>query len=167
MLIKDLHTRCNLTFSLCRGQAYNGAVNMQGKRSGVAARFLSKNPAAIPVHCFAHSLNLCLQGIRKNVVSIRDAIEIVKEVGKLILYSPKRLHLFSSTLQLASDSGVSLKLLYPTRWTARTVAINARLKEYNVLLEVLEEIHMTNPDEYGTKAQACYIYWRNLIHFLA
>ena len=42
---------------------------------------------------------------------IRDAIEIVKEVGKLILYSPKRLYFFSSTFQQASDSGVSLKLL--------------------------------------------------------
>ena len=40
----------------------------------------------------------------------------------------------------------------PTRWTARTVAINAILKDYNILLEVLEEIHMTTPDEYGTKA---------------
>ena len=58
----------------------------------------------------------------------------------------------SSTLQQASDSGVSLKLLCPTRWTARTLGINAILKDYNVLLEVLEEIHMTTPDEYGTKA---------------
>ena len=83
---------------------------------------------------------------------IRDAIEIVKEVGKLILYSPKRLYLFSSTLHQASDIGVSLKLLCPTRWTDRTVAINATLKDYNVLLEVLEEIHMTTPNEYGIKA---------------
>ena len=83
---------------------------------------------------------------------IRDAIEIVNEVGKLILYSPKRLHLFSSSLQQASDSGVNLKLLSPTRWTARTVAINAILKDYNVLLEVLEEIHMTTTDKYGIKA---------------
>ena len=28
----------------------------------------------------------------------------------------------------------------------------AILKDYNVLLVVLEEIHMTTPDEYGTKA---------------
>ena len=100
MVIKDLLTRCNLTFPLCRGQAYDGA-----------AKFLSENPAVIPVNCFVHSLNLYLQGIGKNVVYIRDAIEIVKEVGKLILYSPKRLYFFSSTFQQASDSGVSLKLL--------------------------------------------------------
>ena len=99
-MIKDLLTRCNLTFSLCRGQAYDGAANMQGKISGVAARFLSENPAAILVHCFSHSLNLCLQGIGKHVACIRDAIEIVKEVGKLILYSPKRLLLFNSSTSI-------------------------------------------------------------------
>jgi hypothetical protein len=109
-VIKDLLTRCNLPLSLCRGQAYDGAANMQGKRSGVAARLLSENPAAIPVHCFAHSLNLCLQGVGKNVVCIRDALEIVKEIGKLIKLSPKRFHLFSTKLQQASDSGVSLKV---------------------------------------------------------
>ena len=36
--------------------------------------------------------------------------------------------------------------------TARRVAINAILQDYNVLVEVLEEIDMTTPDEYGTKA---------------
>ena len=53
-------------------------------------------------------------------------------------------------------------MLCPTRLTARTVAINAILKDYNVLLEVLEEIHMTTPDEMEQKLQACYIYLRNL-----
>ena len=28
--IKDILTRCNLPLSLCRGQAYDGAANMQG-----------------------------------------------------------------------------------------------------------------------------------------
>ena len=76
MVIKDLLTRCNLIFSLFYGQTNDGAANMQGKKSGVAARFLSENPAAIPVHCLANSLNLCFQEIGKNVVCIRDAINL-------------------------------------------------------------------------------------------
>lgn len=72
------------------GQAYDGTSNMQGKRSGVATRFKNEQPAAIPVHCFAHSLNLCLQDAGRN---LRDALETV---SNLIRYSPKRLHLFSS-----------------------------------------------------------------------
>ena len=78
---------------------------------------------------------------------IRDALDMVKEIGKLIQFSPKRHHLFSLKLQQASDSGVSLKILCPTRWTARTAAIDAILKDYGVLLEVLEEIHETTTDE--------------------
>ncbi len=152
-VIKDLFIRCNLPLEMCRSQAYDGAANMQGKRSGVAARFLAENPAAVPVHCFAHSLNLCLQGIGRNIVCLRDALDVVREIGKLIRFSPKRLHLFSSVIKEVKEEGtVSLKLLSTTRWTARTAAIDAILKDYYVLLEILEEIHDTTKDEYGLKA---------------
>ena len=45
-----------------------------------------------------------------------------------------------------------MKSLSLTRWTARTGAIDAIIKDYNVLLESLEEIHATTRDEYGLKA---------------
>ena len=70
----------------------------------MAARFLSKNKAAIPVHCFAHSLNLCLQGTGKTLVCLWDAIKIVNEIYNLIRFSPKRLHLFSIELVLEETS---------------------------------------------------------------
>ena len=88
MVIKDLLTRKNLIFSLCRGQAYDGAANIQGKRSGIVARFLNENPATIPVHWFAYSLNLSSGNWKKYSV-YQECYKIVKEVGKLILYSPK------------------------------------------------------------------------------
>lgn len=50
------------------------------------------------------------------------------------------------------EGAVTLKLLSTTRWTARTGSIDAILKDYDVLLEVLEEIHATTKDEYGLKA---------------
>ena len=77
---------------------------------GVAVRFLRENPAAIPVHCFAHSLNLCLQGIGKDIICIRDASVAVKDTGKLIQLSPKRLHLFSCALQATEENTVSLNV---------------------------------------------------------
>ncbi len=136
---------------MARPIAYDGAANMQGKHSGMAARFLAENPAAVPVHCFSHSLNLCLLGIGRNIVCLRDALDVVREIGKLIRFSPKRLHLFSSIKEVKEEGTVSLKLLSTTRWTARTAAIDAILKDYNVLLEILEEIHDTTKDEYGLK----------------
>ena len=56
-VIKDLLIRCSLSIDMCRGQAYDGAANMLGHRSGVATRFLAINPSALPVHCYAHSFN--------------------------------------------------------------------------------------------------------------
>ena len=87
----------------------------------------------------------------RNLVCIRDALETVREMSNLIRYSPKRLHLLSSKLSQASESHntVSLKPLSQTRWTAQTAAI---LKDYEVLLETLEEVHATTRDEYGLKA---------------
>ena len=153
-VIKDLLIRCDLPLALCRGQAYDGAANMQGRRTGVATRVRSEQPAAIPVHCCAHSLNLCLQDAGRRIVCIRDALEVCREVTNLIRFSPKRLHLFSLNLT-SSYGGVSLKPLSTTRWTARTAAIDAILKDYSVLMETMEEIHATTHDEYGLKASGC------------
>ena len=78
-VLKDLLIRCNLPLALCRGQAYDGAANMQGRKSGVAARVLKEEPAALPVHCLAHSLNLCLQDAAKQIVSLRDALNCAEK----------------------------------------------------------------------------------------
>ncbi len=84
---------------------------------------------------------------------LRDALDLVREIVKLIKYSPKRSHLFSEKLTESQDFGVvTLKPLCPTRWTARTAAIGAVLSDYGVLMETLEEVYQTTRDEYGLKA---------------
>ena len=150
-IIKDLLIRCNLPLALCRGQAYDGAANMQGRRTGVATRIKNEQPAALPVHCYAHSLNLCLQDVGRRLVCLRDALEICKGIVDRIRLSPKQLHLFSSNLQ-ASNSEIGLKPLCQTRWTARTAAIHAILKDYSVIMDTLEDINSTTHDEYGMMA---------------
>ena len=125
---------------------------MTGKRNGVATKIKEKVPAALPVHCFAHSLNLCLQDAGRKLEFLRNALDTTKEIAKLINFSPKRSHLFSEKLAQPDSTGVSIKLLCPTRWTARTGAIEAVLKDYSVLMETMEEIHHTTHDEYGLKA---------------
>ena len=151
-VIKDLLIRCELPLQLCRGQTYDGAANMLRKRSGVAARMLDENAAAIPVHCFGHCLNLILQDAGRKLVLIRDTLDLVKEICNLIRFSPKRLHLFSTNLQLSTDDITTLKPLSTTRWTARTSATEAVLKDYSVLMSTLSEIHSTSRDEYGLRA---------------
>ena len=89
-VIKDVLIRLNLPIRNCRGQAYDGASNMQGNIKGVATRVQEVEPSAIHVHCLAHCLNLCLQDVAKQCSLVRDALDIVNEILKLIKNSPKR-----------------------------------------------------------------------------
>ena len=115
---------------------------MLRKRSGVAARCLAENPAAVHVHCFPHSLKVCLQSTARNIVILRDAMELVIEITKLIKFSLNYfIYLFE--VKESNESAVSLKSLCPTRWTARTTAVDSILKYYSIPLDGLEEIHST------------------------
>lgn len=151
-VITDILTRCSLPLDMCRGQAYDGASTMQGVRSGLATRIKHDNPAALSVHCLAHCLNLCLQEEGRKLPFIRDALDLVREIAKLIAFSPKRAHLLSQNLSQSDTQGVNIKPLCPTRWTARTGAIGAILTDYPVLMETLDEVRQTTKDEYGLKA---------------
>ena len=74
-VILDILTRCSLPLKMCRGQAYDGAAAMKGVRSGVATRIKKENAAALPVHCLAHCLNLCLQEEGRKIPFIRDSLD--------------------------------------------------------------------------------------------
>ena len=126
-VMKDILCRCLLPLALCRGQAYDGAANMSGHVSGVATRLKAEQPAALHVHCLAHSLNLCLQDATRTCIRICDTIEMIRELVKLIKYSPKRTALFEKMqVQVSPDTGPSmLKPLCPTPWTVRTGTISA------------------------------------------
>ena len=152
MAIEDVLVRCVLPISQCRGQAYDGASNMAGPKSSVAARILQREPAATPVHCLCHCINLCLQDVSRKCKCIRDALDLVYELVSLIKYSPKREHLFTQYQLQNSPNIHRLKPLCPTRWTCRISSINAMIENYTVLQQTLEEIAETCQDEYGRKA---------------
>ena len=46
-IIKDILLWCSLLLSLCRGQAYDGAANMQEITNGVVTKIQKNNPAAL------------------------------------------------------------------------------------------------------------------------
>jgi hypothetical protein len=76
--LKDVLTRLNLSLENCRGQAYDGAANTQGKVKGLATRINEENPTALKVHCLALSLNLC--DVARKCASVRDALDLVQEI---------------------------------------------------------------------------------------
>ena len=60
---------------------------MQGRRKGLATLIKSEVPSALPVHCLAHSLNLCLQDASRKILLLRGAIDLVREIVTLINFS--------------------------------------------------------------------------------
>ena len=115
----------------------------------------SKRKSSSPTcSLFGSLFNLCLQDTGRQILLLRDALDVVKEITQLIKFSPKRSHLFSEKLkQCESDSrGVNIKLLCLTRWTARHSALEAILADYSILMETMEDINVTSHDECGVKA---------------
>lgn len=111
-----------------------------------------EQPAALHVHCLAHCLNLCLQDAARICPHVRDALELIMELVKLIKFSPKRSSLFETLKSQMTPETNGLRPLCPTRWTVRTGAIEAVLSNYSTLCTVLEEVNKTGYDEYAMKA---------------
>ena len=85
------------------------------------------------VNCVAHCLNLCLQDCAHSCTCIRDALALVSELASLFRASPKQLAQFRHLKEQLNPGSPGLKPLCPTRWTVRTVAINAITQNYSVL----------------------------------
>ena len=135
---KDVLRRCNLPLVICRGQAYDGAANMQGIRNGVASQIQAEIPSAIPVHCLVHCLQLVLQEAGGKCWSLREASEILKEIVQLVNLST----LLAQNLE-NYEGVVRLKPLCPTPWTIRTKAFSADPVDYVVLQQTMEDISNT------------------------
>ena len=124
---------------------------MSGRIRVVATRF-KEEPAALYVHSLAHSLNLCLQDASRSCNSVRDSLQLVMEIIKLIKFSPKRTTLFNMIKSQLSPEIQNLKPLCPTRWTVRTGAISTILDNYEALFATLDEVNASGRNEYVMKA---------------
>ena len=76
-----------MTLDLCRGQCYDGASNMLGKTSGVAAQIKQLQPKAEVTHCHAHSLSLSVKDATKSIKSLGETMGTAGEIIILIKYS--------------------------------------------------------------------------------
>ena len=95
-----------LPLNQCRGQGYDGAAAMSG-RFNVSTQIQQEKPRAIPVHCLAHGLNLCLQDVCKSFRLIKNVLELLREAVHIINKSPKRAEIFSEKQMENDDTIVS------------------------------------------------------------
>ena len=80
---------------------------MNGIRNGMQALVKKEADHCLYVHCFDHSLNLCVQDVTKKCDLLRNTMEFIFQLVQLIKFSPKRLNLFESVHQevALSDCG--------------------------------------------------------------
>lgn len=131
--IEDILLRLSLQLEYCRGQCYDGASAMAGCRTGVATALLRKEPRALYTHCYGHALNLAVQDAVKANPILRDTLDTVEEMTKLIKKSPKREVLFRKVKDDVVCESPGVRLLCPTRWTVRAAALASISENYLAL----------------------------------
>ena len=156
-VIKDTFTRLQLSFQYCRGQCYDGASNMLGKKSGVAKRIQDIQPKALATHCHGHSLSLGVKYATKNCRILSDVMNNTNEIVKLVKFSPKReLMLEHIKVNLGDENEMTvvasgLTKFSATRWTVRAICFQRILDNYEGLLTLWNDCLETNlePDVRG------------------
>ena len=141
--IKDAFLRLQLSLSCCRGQCYDGASNMLGRKSGVAKQIQDVEPKAHATHCHAHSLSLSVKDTTSNCKVLSDSMNNTKEIVKLVKRSPKRDKILGEITENIEKEGASeaagLIKLSVTRWTIRAACFQRVIDNYEALLSLWEE----------------------------
>ena len=113
-VIKDVVLRMNLDLHNCRGQCYDGTANLAGSRTGTATQLRHVEGRAVIIHCYGHALNLAVADVVKQSKVIRDVLDTVGEINKLLKYSLKRGSLFEQLKSSVSPGTVGFRTLCPT-----------------------------------------------------
>lgn len=146
--IKDVLLRLHLSLQNCRGQTYDGASNMMGRKSGVATQIQGIQPKAITTHCHGHSLSLAVKDLTSSCAVLSDTMGTAGEICILIKYSPKREKILESLdemtegdmheTEMENEKRASLGKLCTTRWTVRASCFNKIFERYADLQKLWE-----------------------------
>lgn len=145
-VILDTLVRMNISLSKCRGQCYDGASNMSGAKKGVAANITKQEPRAIYTHCYGHALNLAVGDTVKRSKVMRDSLDTVFEMSKLVKYSPRRDTILEQLKREMAPDTPGFCVLCPTRWTVRALSLNSVLENYSILQFLWETCYECTKD---------------------
>ena len=70
---------------------------------------------------------------------MKNALELVYEISKLLKKSPKRDAAFEKLKASLAPEVPGFRVLCPTRWTVRGLSLQSVLDNYEVLLQVWHE----------------------------
>ena len=104
--IVDTIEELGLSLNELRGQGYDGAATMSGKKSGVQKQIRDIQPKAVYTHCAGHSLNLAIV-TSCSIPLVSNCIEQIKSFTLWIKYSAKREGLLKSVCDRGIQSGAN------------------------------------------------------------
>lgn len=131
--------RDGLDIVMCRSQGYDNAANMAGIHGGVQAIIKAKNKKAIFSGCIDHSLNLCGQHSFTENSSCATFFGTIEAVYSFFSASTHRWDV------LIAHTGMSLKRLSATRWSAHYTAVKAVKEKFEELVLTIEAL--CDPEE--------------------
>lgn len=139
------------------GQGYDGAAAMSGNFKGVQSIIRKTHPAAIYVHCSAHSLNLALAH-SSNIHHIRNCIGTIKAVGNFIKISATRTELLKIKIKefLPQTKWTKLTSMCETRWVENHDGMLRFSEIFKPIVITLEELQLFTDIETSSKALQLY-----------
>ena len=145
-----------------RGQAYDGAGNMAGSKSGVSTRIRNVYPKALYFHCSTHRLNLAVAS-SSSIRGVKNMMDSIGKCSEIFYFSPKKKELLKRyTLELMpEDRRTTLLNVCKTRWLQRIDGL-ARVQEMiEPILTTLDLIATNHDGSYAKEARsdAQGVYW--------
>ena len=80
----------NLKLGKARGQSYDGAAVILGKKAGVATQIKAINSKCLYTHCYGNALNLSVKDACTKIQCLKGTLDTTKEICKLVKKSPQR-----------------------------------------------------------------------------
>ncbi|XP_022170825.1 zinc finger MYM-type protein 1-like, partial [Myzus persicae] len=135
------------------GQGYDGAASMSGNLKGVQTIIRESHPAALYVHCSAHSLNLALAH-SCNVQYVRNCIGTIKSIGNFIKSSAMRTKILKTKIKniLPNTKWTKLTSMCDTRWVENHNGIQRFVEIFQPIVETLEELQLVQDINTSSKS---------------
>ena len=107
--LKDVLLRIHFKLDKCRRQCYDGCSTMSGSKTGVTVQTKSEEECALYTHSYAHSINLAVGDTMKVCPVLKDTIDNIYELKKLVKMSSKRDTKFHS-IQAENNSLAAMEM---------------------------------------------------------
>ena len=114
-MIKNNDDALKLSLTNIHGQCYDGASAMTGHKSGVANCIQDIESRTVFTHCYGYSLNLAVLDSVKACQMMKDVLETVREITKLIKFSPQREAILRAVKEEVGSDAAGIRVLCPTR----------------------------------------------------